>query len=145
VPVQVLQLRRRPRACDRQAPGRPPVLLPPVAAAAAAPEAQHVGQPRQWRGVRGGGRVVDNGGGGRLLGIWGDGVPRTSCSRSVVGRGHDLELAPRRRPGPEGEGQEAGGGEGQEAPDEEIQVAHVTARRDVGGSCAWTRILVGGC
>ena len=49
--------------------------------------------------------------------------PKIGADGSSSAARHDLELASRRRPGPEGEGQEAGGGEGREAQDERVHVA----------------------
>ena len=106
----------------REAPVRPPVLSPPVAPPAAAPEAEHLCQSHEWCLALGRWRVVDNGGGDRL-GRWGGRLSKDWRGRVVVGRGHDLELASRRRPGPEGEGQEAGGGEDREAQDKRVHVA----------------------
>lgn len=105
----------------RRVPGRAPVLPPPVAPTAAAPQAQHVGQPRQRGGARCGRSVVYNGGLGRALWHRGGGLSDGLRGRVVTGRAHDLHLG--RRPGPQGEGDEAFGGEGQEAQDERVHVA----------------------
>ena len=64
--------------------------------------------------ARGRRRVVHHGARNRL-GCWGGRLPKDRRGRVVLGPPHDLELASRRRPGPEGEGQEADGGEGREA------------------------------
>ena len=56
-------------------------------------------------------------------GIAGSRFSKSWCGRSFLGRGHDLELATRPRPGPWGESQDADSGEGREAQDERVHVA----------------------
>jgi hypothetical protein len=78
-PLAVRPIDRLPagRAVPRhQAPGRPPVLPPPVAPVTPATQAQHVGQLRQRPVVQGRGRVVVGGSRGRVLRHRGCGQPR---------------------------------------------------------------------